>query len=931
MFWTARIRWFFLFLLALTLTGLVACGKTDLTDAEHVVKAKQFQAEGDLQATLIELKSALQKNPKNLEGRLMLGELYLNTGNGVAAEKELKRAEGLGASGSYLARLMGKALLLQRRYEEVLKLSAGSGTEDDIDLMVLRARALEGLDEFAKARRLFERVLGKQPENAEALLGLATLEFREGNDAAAKKLLARLLKDDASNIDALILQGKIQLRDKEDDAALASFQQAVDVLGKTTLVTSRGMQARTYLAKSLILKRRYDDARKQIDYLLKVAPRHPQPNFLAGLLAYEQGRRAESVDYFLKVLQVAPDDLPTLFLLGSANFSLGNLEQAEQQLVRVLAERPGLLPARLLLARVRLKQEEGSAALEALEPALAQDPDNLRLLAMAGQAAMRSGDLEKGREYLRKVIAKRPDADRVRSQLAMLYLAEGNDELAIQELERAIRDGKTPGRERALLALTYLRKKDYENALATARELASRHADKGFPHNLVGIVLLAKGDIEPARKAFADALKAEPGFVPAAMNLARLDVMDGNTKAARERLEAILGRDDKNVSAMMALAQLAESLGDQERALEWVENARAVDARSMAPRLVLARYYLRAGQPERARKIAREAVAIDGRNPLALKLLGQVELESKDYTAAVVTFEKLVRQAPDAENHFLLAIAQFNAGAVSAARQSVDEALQRQPDHLRALSLRVLIEARQGQMAAAARTVDRIKRMHSKSPAGYLLEGDVLVSRKQDAKAAAAYAKARELGGGTAALLKEVAALQRSRSAGEAIKRLKTWLDAHGNDVAARYTLAVAYYAQGRRDDAIKEYRYLLEVSPQHVPTLNNLAWLLLEEKQLESARELAEKARDLEPENGAVLDTLGWIRLQQGESREALALLRQAVDRMPESGDARYHLAEALVRSGKRDEARDILEELLATDRPFPSQSQARQLYDAL
>ena len=55
---------------------LMACGKTEISDAEHVSKAKQYQSTGDFKATLIELKNALQKSPKNSEARLMLGELY---------------------------------------------------------------------------------------------------------------------------------------------------------------------------------------------------------------------------------------------------------------------------------------------------------------------------------------------------------------------------------------------------------------------------------------------------------------------------------------------------------------------------------------------------------------------------------------------------------------------------------------------------------------------------------------------------------------------------------------------------------------------------------------------------------------------------------------------------------------------------------------
>ncbi len=61
-----------LFMLAAALaTG--ACDRAQrYTDQEYVQKAKDFQDHGKLDSALIELKNALQKNPKNPEARWRL-------------------------------------------------------------------------------------------------------------------------------------------------------------------------------------------------------------------------------------------------------------------------------------------------------------------------------------------------------------------------------------------------------------------------------------------------------------------------------------------------------------------------------------------------------------------------------------------------------------------------------------------------------------------------------------------------------------------------------------------------------------------------------------------------------------------------------------------------------------------------------------------
>ncbi len=926
------VKWTSLVFVLLVLFSLTACGKIEISDAEHVQRAKQYQTEGDFQATLIELKSALQENPKNSEARLLLGELYIALGNGTAAEKELARASDLGVSGPYFQRLRGKSLLLQGRYDDALKAIEHLDVDNEIDLLVLQANTYIGLGDAKKAHASFSRVLELQPTNDEALLGLAKLSFQKGEFEAAGNTVARVLSAEPDSVEALILQGRILLRKDKSEAALASFQKAVNLLGNTTLVTRQGMIARTDLARLLIAQGDFEEAKIYVDYLLKAAPKHPKPNYMAGLLAYEQKDMQKAKGYLLKVIKVLPNHLPSLFLLGSANFALGNVEQAEQQLARVVAAKPSLLSARMLLASIRLQQAQSDQALDALELGLAQQPDNVRLLAMAGQAALQGGEFEKSRGFLKKAIAEQPSVGSLRTQMAMLYLAEGNEALAIQELEQAIELGEAPVREKSLLALTYLRQKDFDKALSTAKELAADHPKSVYSQNLMGVILGARGEIAQARAAFTVALKLEPEFTPASLNLARLDVLSGRLNEARERLDGILVRDEKNTSAMMALAQLADAENDQVQALVWLEKIRAADTKELIARLVLIRYYSRTGELDRARVIARETEAIEGQNPRVLMAIGRVELISQDYRAAVGTFEKAVKEAPDAQSYYSLGVAQFRANDDSAARASLAQALKLQPAYLQAASLLVMLDVKAGHIKDALRGVGEIKRQHPKLSAGFMLEGDIRARQKQSARAARAYARARALGGGTQALLKEAAVLQGSQGNEAAIKLLASWVKTHQDDVTARYALAVAYSSERRGTaDAIKEYRRLLQGAPEYVPALNDLAWLLYQGGKLGEAAKFAAKAYDLRSDNGPVLDTLGWIRLKQGDTKVALGLLRQASEKMPDAGDVQYHLAAALAQSGKKAESREILERILGTGQGFSSRQKAQQLLDSL
>ncbi len=919
-----------LLLLAAVSLAIVACGETSLSDAEHLQRAKQYQAAGEIKASLIELKSALQQNASNSEARLLLGELYILIGEGAAAEKELLRAQRLGVSGLFVQKLLGESLLLQHRFDEVLGMLEGLDWADQPELLVLRGQALLGLGRQQEAENVFRQALAIKPDSISALVWLSRVLLATRDFEGANATLETVLTTDPDNVEAWVLKGRVASGQERSDDALADFRRAIGLM--SPIIPRRiEMEARTELTKLLIGQHQFDEAKVQVDYLLKSLPRHPITNYTAALLAFEQGKFIAARDYLLTVLKTRPDHLQSLFLLGSTNYALGNLEQSEVQLVRVVAAAPALLPARMMLAAIRLQQAQSDQALDLLEPALAQAPNNVRLLAMAGQAALRSGELEKGRRLLQKAIARQPHEGSLRAQLAMLYLAEGNDAQAIKELEQVSEAGNASLREQSLLVLTYLRRKDFDNALSLAKRLATDSPQSAYVKNLLGAVYAAKGDARLARQAFAEALDIDASYTTATLNLVRLDIQAGRQSDARERLDGILVRDENNVSAMMALAQLADLENDRPQALQWLEKARSADATALAPRMVLAQIYARSGELVRAREVVGEALAIEPVNPRVLLAAGQVELAAKNYSAALQRFEQLAKSAPQATSYFWLGIAYFRAGEEGKARQSLDEALKRNPNHLGAADLLVLLDLRAGETVQALDRVEKIKRQHPKSSIGYEREGDIEANLKEYAKAARTYSKARMLGGGTRVLLKEVEALRRSQGNQAANKQLEEWLQQHEDDTRARYALALAYVAAGKRQAAISQYQHLLTIEPKNVSALNDIAWLLTQERQFSEAVGFAEKAYQLSPENGAVMDTLGWLKLQLGETKQALSLLTWAAEKLPKSLETQYHLASALAKSGKTDEARQILKEILRMDKRFSEKAAAQGLLESL
>jgi Flp pilus assembly protein TadD len=101
----------------------------------------------------------------------------------------------------------------------------------------------------------------------------------------------------------------------------------------------------------------------------------------------------------------------------------------------------------------------------------------------------------------------------------------------------------------------------------------------------------------------------------------------------------------------------------------------------------------------------------------------------------------------------------------------------------------------------------------------------------------------------------------------------------------ARSGLGEALAAAGRWEEAIVNYREVLKIGPDHVESLNNLAWLLAtcpkdSVRNGAEAVKLAQRADELfHGKNPEALDTLAAAYAEAGRFPEASATARKAID----------------------------------------------------
>jgi len=159
-----------------------------------------------------------------------------------------------------------------------------------------------------------------------------------------------------------------------------------------------------------------------------------------------------------------------------------------------------------------------------------------------------------------------------------------------------------------------------------------------------------------------------------------------------------------------------------------------------------------------------------------------------------------------------------------------------------------------------------------------------------------------------------------------AINILSEWLNKHPEDAATQNILGLTYQQQGKDALAIQSYERALRHRPDDVISKNNLAWLY-HKRGDKRALSLAKQAYEKSQKRPEIIDTYGWILFESGQTHKALPILQQALLLSPSHPEIGYHVAAALIKLERMDEAKPIIERIQNNHPTSSFAEKARQL----
>lgn len=903
--------------------GLSACSKTE-TSASLLAESQQYQKKGDNKAALIQVKNAIVKSPQDGEARLQLSALYLETADFVSAEKEVRKAMSLGISAERTAPVLGKALLAQGQSQKALDELTPALSNTSAPLLAMRGDAYLFLGDAAKAKQAYEQALALQPGAGAALLGMARYSMVQKDPAAAEQLIAEAVAKDAANPEVWAFKAALLRVQGKPDEALAAYEQ---------LLKLRPSHRTAHVDKAQIeiTQKKFDAARADIAAARKIIPGDLLVSYTQAMLDFSEEKYVPANDALQKILGVAPEHKPSILLAGAVEQKLGALKQSEQHLRKYLQASPGDAYARKLLAQTLLLSGQAGEAVTVLAPALKTPSTDPQLLALAGESYMKTKDFAKSTAYFEQASTLAPNAARLHTSLGLSKMAQGDPAKGVSELERGASLESTSADAGIALVRVQLGLKHYDEAMAAALALEKQRPADPQVQILKGVVFTAKNDRVNARASYEKAVALKKDDFPAIVHLAEMDMQDKKPQDAKRRFEAVLATDKKHLGALNALAEMAAIQGNNAEALDWLEKASTENPDALAPAMRLATACLRTNQPQKALALVRKFQTANPANPALLDLLGQAQVATKDVPAALETYSKLVKVAPES------AMAQVRLAGVhmmlsndAAAGDDLKRAVALDPAMVQARMAQIELALRAKKPDEALAMARALQKQAATAVIGHAIEGDLQLRQNKPALALAALEKAYALNPTPQLLVKIATVMRQAGQARDVEPRLMQWEKAHPDDLTVPLYLAEFSLAEKQYKVAAARFEAIVKRKPNDAGVLNNLAFAYQQDKD-PRALAAAEQALKLAPDNAAMMDTLGWILVEQGNPARALPLLQKASDLAPAAAEIRYHLAVALNKSGDKAKARKELDKLLSDNKSFPQMDDAKALLKLL
>jgi tetratricopeptide (TPR) repeat protein len=369
--------------------------------------------------------------------------------------------------------------------------------------------------QLGPAAELYQNVLAREPENADALHLLGVLRHQQGDHARAVQLISRA----------------VSLR-----PGMAAFHANLAAAYRATGQLDRAVEC--------------------CHTALRLQPDFPDALLNLGVTLRDQGQLDAALTQFQAVLRVRPEFALAHNNLADVLRDLGRRPEAIEHYRRAVRCDPNYIVARSNLGQLLLEQGELDEALLHGQAAARLQPNSAEARNRLGNVYRARGQSAEARACYAEALRLNPTLAATPANMGQVAQDEGRLEEALAWYDRALRMEPKSPRFHCYVGSVHERLENYEEAVRCYELALNIDPAYAEAHNRLGTARSEQGRLAEAREHFAAALQLRPDFHAARGALGQVLQELGDLAGSEDEFRQILERNPRHATALAALATL---------------------------------------------------------------------------------------------------------------------------------------------------------------------------------------------------------------------------------------------------------------------------------------------------------------------------------------------------------------------------------------
>jgi tetratricopeptide (TPR) repeat protein len=538
-------------------------------------------------------KAAIKADPQTSMLSEELSEIYLGTGRlreaEMDAQEALKQNPNDLAALRMLARIYSRQIgdnqqnrvdeaMLRKAIEQYQKITRID--PKDVDSLIMLGRLQKVAQNSVDAQDAYKKALEADPDNEDALTGLATVYADLGDNQAAADLLKKLTEKNPNSrsLRALAIAYE-QMR--EFSLAADALKRALDLNPPDAIEVKRA------LAQDLVFAERYSDALAIYQDIVQEEPSDAQSYLRISQIYLQMRDFAKAREASDKARSVDPDNLEVRYSLVrilEAEGKTGDAIQLLKDIVEGTGKRSANRQERAVriqllqrLAALYASNDQPESAVDAFRQAAELDPDLAPRKSAAINETYRQGkDFAKAQQEADAAVKKWPMDRNIRITRATLLADVGKVDAAAADVQKLI-DGKNDRETYLSLADIYEKGKrfgDVAKSLDAAEKLSEGKEEKEAVWFMRGAMYEKMNNVASAEGEFRKILKDNPNYAPA-LNYLGYMLADRNMRLpeALQLIKTAVDQEPNNGAYLDSLGWAQYKLGRLDEAEENMRRA----------------------------------------------------------------------------------------------------------------------------------------------------------------------------------------------------------------------------------------------------------------------------------------------------------------------------------------------------------------------